>query len=178
MPKTVNWNTPPTMQIDETKTYTAVFDTSFGTFEVELFATESPLTVNNFVFLARQNYFNGTIFHRIIKEFMIQGGNRGQGSPGYVFADELPPKHPWEPGIVAMANAGPNTNNSQFFICTGYQAALNLDSNPAYTQFGRVVSGMDVVLRIASVPVVYDERGEPSAPLNPPVINSVTIIES
>ena len=179
MPKTISWNTSPAMQIDVAKTYKAVFDTSFGSFEIELFADESPVTVNNFVFLARQNFYNGTIFHRVIKEFMIQGGNRGQGSPGYAIADELPPKHPWEPGIIAMANKGePNSGSCQFFICTGYQAALNLDVNPTYTQFGRVVSGMDVVRKIASVPVVYDARGEQSVPLNPPVLNSVTIIES
>jgi len=180
MPKTTSWSTPPAMQIDVAKKYTAQFDTSLGKFEIELLAAESPITVNNFVFLARQGYYDGTVFHRIIKEFMIQGGDptgTGGGSPGYKFADELPPKHSYEPGIMAMANSGANTNGSQFFICTGYQAK-NLDSYPNYTQFGRVSSGMDVVQKLASVPVGINSSGtEMSRPLNPPKINKITIVE-
>ena len=181
LPKTTKWSTPPPMSIDTAKTYKAVFDTSLGKFEIELLDNESPITVNNFVFLARQGYYDGTVFHRIMREFMIQGGDptgTGSGSPGYRFADELPPKHSYEPGIVAMANSGANTNGSQFFICTGYQAK-SLDNYPNYTQFGRVTSGMDVVCKIASVPVGLNSSGnEMSRPINPPKINTITIVES
>ena len=98
----------------------------------------------------------------------------GRGGPGYRFADELPPKHSYEPGIVAMANAGSNTNGSQFFICTGADAK-SLDLHPNYTQFGRVSEGMDVVQKIAAVPVTYSASGELSKPKNPPVIKTITI---
>jgi cyclophilin family peptidyl-prolyl cis-trans isomerase len=175
----LNWNTPPAMQIDIAKKYSAIFDTSLGTFKVDLFANEAPKTVNNFVFLARNKFYDGVIFHRIIKTFMIQGGDptgTGCGGPGYQFADELPVKHPYEPGILAMANAGANTNGSQFFICTGADARY-LDTQPNYTQFGKVTDGMDTVLKIASVPVTY-AGGEMSRPQSPPVINNITISES
>jgi cyclophilin family peptidyl-prolyl cis-trans isomerase len=178
-PATLSWNTPPDMQIDTAKKYSATFDTSLGTFKVELFASESPNTVNNFVFLTRNKFYNGVIFHRIIKTFMIQGGDptgTGCGGPGYKFADELPTKHSYEPCMLAMANAGPNTNGSQFFICTGADARY-LDRQPNYTQFGKVVEGMDVVLKIASVPVIFS-NGEMSHPQTPPVINSINISES
>jgi cyclophilin family peptidyl-prolyl cis-trans isomerase len=173
-----NWNMPPAMQIDPAKKYTAVFDTSLGGFKVELLAGESPNTVNNFVFLARQKYYNGIIFHRIIKTFMIQGGDptgTGCGGPGYQFADELPVKHSYDVGMVAMANAGPNTNGSQFFICTGADSKC-LDSQPNYTQFGKVIEGLDTVQKIATVPVTYS-NGEMSHPRTPPVIMSITISE-
>ncbi len=172
------YSQPPAMQIDTAKKYTATIDTSLGVFKIELFPQESPLTVNNFVFLSREGFYNGVIFHRIIKDFMIQTGDpkgTGSGGPGYRFADELPPKHQYEPGIVAMANAGPNTNGSQFFICTG-PSSRNLDNYPNYTQFGRVIEGMDIVTEIASVPVVSNGR-EVSQPTNPPVIKSITINE-
>ena len=161
------------------KTY-ALFDTSMGSFKIELFTAEAPKTVNNFVSLAQENFYDGTIFHRIIKTFMIQGGDptgTGMGDPGYTIPDELPVKHPYTPGIIAMANTGqPNSGGSQFFICTGADAA-SLNSNPIYTQFGKVVEGMDVVLKIAAVPVVY-LNGELSKPVNPPVIKAITIEES
>jgi len=176
----LSWNSPPAMQIDPAKKYSATFNTSLGVFKVDLYAGESPKTVNNFVFLARNNYYNGVIFHRIIKTFMIQSGDptgTGCGGPGYKFADELPVKHPYDPGIVAMANAGTNTNGSQFFICTGADARY-LDSQPNYTQFGKVSEGMDVVLKIASVPVTYSNGGEMSRPQSPPVISSISISES
>jgi cyclophilin family peptidyl-prolyl cis-trans isomerase len=169
------------MQIDVNKSYTAAFDTSLGAFEIELLAKESPLTVNNFVFLARQGYYDGTTFHRIVKDFVIQGGDpsaTGSGNPGYQFADELPPEHSYDTGIVAMANSGANTNGSQFFVCVGYKAQ-NLNNYPNYTQFGRVKSGMDIVQKIASVPVGLNSQGnEMSRPLNPPKINKITITES
>ena len=171
----LHWSSPPAMQIDTSKTYIAVFNTSLGAFDVQLFAAQSPITVNNFVFLADQGYYNNTIFHRIIQAFMIQGGDptgTGTGGPGYTFADELPPKQPYQPGIVAMANSGPNSNGSQFFICTGAESET---LPPDYTQFGEVVSGMDVVLKIAAVPVEASSTGEISKPVNPPVINSIVI---
>jgi len=153
-----------------------------GSFRIELLSEESPKTVSNFVFLARQGFYDGTTFHRVMKDFMIQGGDpqgSGAGGPGYRFEDELPIKHSYEPGIVAMANSGPNTNRSQFFICTGPQAK-NLD-NPMYakyTQFGRVIEGMDVVQKIASAPVEASVTGEKSKPLTPPIIKSVRITGS
>ncbi len=177
-PKPMKWSTPPAMEIDTAKSYTALVDTTLGSFKIQLLPQESPKTVNNFVFLSRQGYYNGVIFHRIIKTFMIQSGDQtgtGAGGPGYRFADELPPKHSYEPGIVAMANAGPDTNGSQFFICTGADAR-NLDRYPNYTQFGKVIEGMDVVQKIASVQVKSNGR-EVSQPVDPPVIKSITITE-
>jgi cyclophilin family peptidyl-prolyl cis-trans isomerase len=174
------WTQPPSMQIDTSKKYTATFETSLGSFKIELYAQESPKTVNNFVFLSREGFYNGVIFHRIIKDFMIQTGDpkgTGMGSPGYKFADELPPKHKYEPGIVAMANSGANTNGSQFFICTGPTAA-NLNQMPNYTQFGKVIEGMDIVMKIASVQTVLGADGNMSKPVNPPVIKSISITES
>jgi cyclophilin family peptidyl-prolyl cis-trans isomerase len=177
-PKTMSWPNPPAMQIDTSKKYTATVDTTLGSIKIQLLAQETPKTVNNFVFLARQGYYNGVIFHRIIKAFMIQTGDptgTGRGDPGYKFADELPPKHSYDTGIVAMANSGPNTNGSQFFICTGTQAR-NLNNYPNYTQFGQVIEGMDIVQKIASVQVVSNGQ-EVSKPVNPPSIKSITISE-
>ena len=176
------WSQPPAMQIDTSKKYTATVETSLGSFKIELLPQESPKTVNNFVFLSREGFYNGIVFHRIIKDFMIQTGDpkgNGTGGPGYKFADELPPKHKYDPGIVAMANSGPNTNGSQFFICTG-PGAHGLDNSPYnnYTQFGRVIEGMDVVQNIASVKTVLGSGGEMSKPVDPPVIKSITIEES
>jgi cyclophilin family peptidyl-prolyl cis-trans isomerase len=178
-PKT--YSQPPAMQIDTSKKYYASVETTLGAFKIQLFPQETPKTVNNFVFLSREGFYNGVIFHRIIKEFMIQTGDpkgTGSGGPGYRFADELPPKHKYEPGIVAMANAGPNTNGSQFFICTG-ASSRNLDGYPNYTQFGKIIEGMDVVQKIASVPVVANPNNprEISKPSDPPAIKSITITE-
>jgi cyclophilin family peptidyl-prolyl cis-trans isomerase len=177
-PKRMSWPTPPEMQIDKNKKYFATVDTSLGAFKIELFASETPITVNSLVFLSRQGYYNGIIFHRIIKTFMIQTGDptgTGSGGPGYAFKDELPVKHQYETGIVAMANAGPNTNGSQFFVCTG-DDSKNLNKYPNYTQFGKVVEGMDNVQKIASVQVTSNGR-EVSQPVNPPFIKSITITE-
>ncbi len=173
------WDAPPPMQIDPKKKYYAVVKTDKGEFTIELFAAESPKTVNNFVFLAREGFYEGVRFHRIIKTFMIQTGDPngdGTGGPGYTFEDELPPQHPYEPGIVAMANAGPNTNGSQFFICTG-EECRNLDQMPNYTQFGRVTDGMDVVQKIADTPVQPSPYGEMSSPVEDVRILSITIDE-
>ncbi|MGO8950509.1 MAG: peptidylprolyl isomerase [Ktedonobacterales bacterium] len=136
----------PPMQIVPNKKYSAVFHTDKGDFTVELFAKQAPVTVNNFVFLAREGYYDGTTFHRVIKGFMAQGGDptgTGTGGPGYKFNDEagaLALTHDG-PGTLSMANAGPNTNGSQFFITFGATPHLN----GKHGVFGRVVSGMDVV---------------------------------
>ncbi|NLI76879.1 MAG: peptidylprolyl isomerase [Candidatus Riflebacteria bacterium] len=178
-PAKKSWPTPPAIALDPAKTYVATLKTSLGDVKVELFAKDAPRTVGNFVFLAREGFYDGTIFHRIIKDFMIQGGDpdgTGMGGPGYRFDDELPVKRSYEAGIVAMANAGPNTQGSQFFICNG-DGARRLDSRPNYTQFGKVVEGMDVVLKISSVEVGPSASGEPSKPKDPPVLQKVTIEE-
>ncbi len=176
---TMHWSSPPKMQIDLHKQYTAIFHTNFGDFKVQLFTKESPVTVNNFVFLANHHFYENDTFFRIIQTFMIQTGdpnNSGTGGPGYKFKDELPVKHPYGPGIVAMANAGSNTNGSQFFICTG-QDSVSLNKNPNYTEFGKVISGMNVVQKIAAIPVTTNpQTGEPSSPLQKAYIKSITIV--
>ena len=175
------WGAPPQMQIDTTKTYYAVFETSLGTFKVELWTKDAPHTVNNFIFLADQKFYDGTTFHRIRQNFMIQGGHPDPkdntvSGPGYSFPDELPPNGNYDPGVLAMANAGADTNGSQFFICTGVNAS-DLNSNPNYTQFGKVIEGMEVVLKIAAVPVNY-YSGEFGKPKNPPIVKHITIEKS
>ena len=170
------WSNPPEMTIDPAKKHLAEVETSLGSFTIELLSEESPWTVNNFVFLAGEGFY-GVIFHRIIKTFMIQSGDptgTGAGGPGYRFADELPAKHSYDPGIVAMANAGPNTNGSQFFICTGADSR-GLNGAPNYTQFGKVVAGMDVIQQIAAVQVARSPHGELSKPTDPPVIKSIKV---
>ncbi len=179
---TMKWNTPPAMTIDTAKDYKATIKTNKGDIVIQLFAKDSPKTANNFIFLARQGFYDGVKFHRVIKGFMIQTGDpqgTGAGGPGYKFVDELPTKFSYDPGIVAMANAGPNTNGSQFFICSGPQAK-NLDSYPNYTQFGRVISGMDVVGKIENVQVGKRYAGDPetSTPTEDVHMISVTIEES
>lgn len=176
---TKQWNAPPEMTIDTSKTYHATVKTTKGDIRIQLLADEAPMTVNNFVFLAREGFYDGVKFHRVIGPFMIQTGDptgTGAGGPGYRFRDELPPKHSYDPGMVAMANAGPNTNGSQFFICSGPQSR-GLNNYPNYTQFGRVVSGMDVVEALASVPVGPSGRGEMSAPREEIRIEGVTVEE-
>ncbi|KIL39524.1 peptidylprolyl isomerase [Gordoniibacillus kamchatkensis] len=178
--KAKSWSSPPAMQIDTNKSYEAEVTTSKGTFTIQLFAKDAPKTVNNFVFLSKQGFYDGVIFHRIIKTFMVQTGDpngNGTGGPGYKFDDEKTPYKNYEPGIVAMANAGPNTNGSQFFICTGSDAAASLNPRPNYTVFGKVSKGMDVVQKIADTPVQPSPRGELSSPTEKVTINSVKIIE-
>lgn len=175
------WSSPPAMQIDVNKQYSAVFHTNYGNFTVQLFAKDSPKTVNNFVFLAKHHFYENDQFFRIIQSFMVQTGdpsNNGSGGPGYQFADELPVKYPYAPGIVAMANAGPDTNGSQFFICTGKDSA-GLNSQPNYTEFGKVTSGMDVVQKIAAIPVVVNPQSptaEVSKPTKDAHITSIDIV--
>ncbi|WP_235919492.1 peptidylprolyl isomerase [Heliomicrobium undosum] len=170
---------PPEMTIDPEKEYLATVNTTKGTFKIKLLAAEAPQTVNNFVFLARDNFYDGVRFHRIIKNFMIQTGDpkgNGTGGPGYRFADELPPSLPYAPGVVAMANAGPNTNGSQFFICNG-DSARGLNNYPNYTVFGQVTEGMDVVLKISDTPVEWGAGGERSKPMEDVRIESISIEE-
>ena len=138
----------PATVIDPKKHYTATFKTEVGEFVIELYADKAPKTVNNFVFLARDHFYDGVTFHRVIRDFMAQGGDptgTGSGGPGYKFADEFHPslRHNG-PGILSMANAGPGTNGSQFFITHG--ATPHLDNK--HTVFGKVIKGMDIVLAI------------------------------
>ncbi len=163
----------PLMTIDPNATYLAHIRTSKGEITLELFASQAPKTVNNFVFLAREGFYNGVIFHRVLKEFMIQSGDprgNGSGGPGYRFADE-PVSRSYSKGIVAMANAGPNTNGSQFFIVHGAQVTLP----PSYTIFGKVTGGLDTVDEIADSPVRATGRGEVSSPIAPIIIDSIEI---
>jgi peptidyl-prolyl cis-trans isomerase B (cyclophilin B) len=139
------WNSPPAMSIDPSKTYKVTMETNKGTIELELYPQHAPMTVNNFVFLANEGFYDGVVFHRVIKDFVIQGGDptgTGTGGPGYKFKDETfgnPLKH--ERGVLSMANAGPGTNGSQFFIV--YQPQSHL--NGKHTVFGKVTKGMDEV---------------------------------
>lgn len=164
----------PAMEISIQKKYTAVLHTDMGDISVLLHAKETPITANNFVYLAKKGLYNGTIFHRVIRGFMIQGGDplgTGMGGPGYKFNDE-PFQGEYVRGTMAMANAGPNTNGSQFFIM---HADVQLPKN--YVIFGNVVSGLDVVDKIANAEVVLSSGGEPSKPKIPVVVKSVDIIE-
>ncbi|MDE3044103.1 MAG: peptidylprolyl isomerase [Acidobacteriota bacterium] len=160
------------MIIDPTKTYGATMVTSMGTLEIALDPLGAPNTVNSFVFLARWHYYDGVIFHRVIPGFVLQGGDptgTGAGGPGYRFDDELPKPGRYEIGSLAMANAGPNTNGSQFFVISGPDGVR---LPPLYALFGKVVKGLDVVQAINDV-------GSPSgAPRQRVVIESVTITES
>jgi cyclophilin family peptidyl-prolyl cis-trans isomerase len=170
------WTAPPAMTIDPSKQYTATIETTDGTIEARLFAQEAPKTVNNFVFLAREGYYDGVPFHRVINGFMIQTGDptgTGRGGPGYRFNDE-PVSRSYTRGILAMANAGPNTNGSQFFIVHGADVGLP----PNYTIFGEVTGGMDVVDTIAGAPVKAGAGGERSTPVSPARIERVEISES
>lgn len=173
------WKSPPAMTIDPSKQYDAVVHTNVGDFTIQLLAKDSPVTVNNFVFLAKHHFYKNDAFFRVIQSFMIQTGdpnNIGTGGPGYKFKDELPNKEKYAPGVVAMANSGPNTNGSQFFIGTGDQVD-GLNSQPNYTIFGKVTKGMDVVQKIAAIPVeqnpVTGEQG--SYPTETAYIESIDI---
>lgn len=164
------------MTIDVNKSYTAVMHTTKGDITIQFFASEDPITVNNFVFLARAGFYNGTRFHRIIKGFMIQGGAPnpdGSGGPGYAIPNEKVTRQ-YLRGTIAMANAGVNTGGSQFFIMQqDYPLA------PDYTIFGMVTKGMDVVDAIASIPVKANPMmgGEMSSPTQNVYVNSIDIIE-
>lgn len=164
----------PPMQIDQSKTYTATLKTSVGDIVITLNAKETPITVNNFVSLAKNNFYNNTIFHRVIKGFMIQGGDpdgTGMGGPGYQFDDESITEE-YTRGTIAMANSGANTNGSQFFIM---HADYPLPKK--YVIFGHVTTGMNVVDNIAQASVETNNSGESSKPVAPTSIESVEISE-
>ena len=169
-PVTKRFASMPPMGIDSTKRYSATLETTIGTMVIALDAAAAPLTVNNFVYLAAHHYYDGVIFHRIIKNFMCQGGDpegSGRGGPGYKFGDELPKPGKYQIGSVAMANAGPNTNGSQFFIVSG-PSGVSLP--PLYSLFGQVVKGLDVVDKMQNVATRPGDR-----PVEDVVIKSVTI---
>jgi cyclophilin family peptidyl-prolyl cis-trans isomerase len=163
---------PPAMKIDVNKQYTATLDTTAGKIVVELFPKEAPKTVNNFIVLSRDSFFNGIIFHRVIPGFMIQGGDptgTGMGGPGYKFENEnRDTTRTYSAGTLGMANAGPDTNGSQFFIMDADTPLPPHD----YTIFGQVKDGQDVVHKIATAP-----RGDNDRPNDPVTINSITIKE-
>lgn len=166
------WSTAPEMEIDQQKSYAAVLKTEKGDIKVDLFAKRAPKTVNNFVFLARQGFYDGTIFHRVIKDFMAQGGDptgTGRGGPGYKFADEFHPdlRHD-AAGILSMANAGPNTNGSQFFLTHGPTPWLD----NKHSVFGKV-SNDESLQVLNSIP-----PRDPQRPESPAVkLQEVEIIE-
>jgi len=169
-PKSQKFASEPEMGIDQTKRYTATMETSMGTMVIALDAVNAPRTVNSFVFLALNHYYDGIIFHRIIKGFVCQGGDptgTGRGGPGYQYADELPKAGQYQIGSLAMANAGPNTNGSQFFLISG-PSGVGLP--PAYALFGQVVKGLEIVEAMQNVPTGAGDR-----PTTEVVINSVTI---
>ena len=165
----------PEMNIDISKKYTAVIKTSMGDMSVEFFTEEAPMTVNNFINLSRDGYYDNVIFHRVISGFMIQGGDpsgTGHGEmgkyPGYKFEDELNNQRSYDKGILAMANAGPDTNGSQFFIMH-----VDYPLPYQYTIFGLVTDGLDIIDKIASV-----ETGDGDKPVNDVVIESIEIKEN
>lgn len=169
------YSSMPEMSIDQSKSYTAVIQTSMGDLTVEFFSDTAPVTVNNFISLSNDGYYDNIIFHRVISGFMIQGGDpsgTGHGEygkfPGYTFDDELNNQQPYEKGILAMANAGPNTNGSQFFIMH-----VDYPLPYQYTIFGKVTDGLDVIDTIASV-----QTAEGDKPVEDVVILGVTVSSS
>lgn len=169
--KPKQWSKPPEMALDPKKSYSAILHTDKGDITIGFFADKTPRTVNNFVFLARQGYYDGTIFHRVIKDFMVQGGDptgTGRGGPGYQFADEFDPKlRHNQPGVLSMANAGPGTNGSQFFIT--HLPTPHLDGK--HSVFGQVTGGLDVLF---SIPPRDPQRVDAPAVH----LNSIEIIEA
>lgn len=162
------YSAPPEITIDLDARHSATLHTSLGEITIDFLADRAPIATSSFLFLAGEGFYDGVIFHRVIPGFVVQGGDptgKGTGGPGYQFRDELEGPGGYPRGTVAMANAGPNTNGSQFFICHGDTGLPH-----QYTIFGRVTDGMDVVDAIAALP-----RGGDDRPADPPVINSVTI---
>jgi cyclophilin family peptidyl-prolyl cis-trans isomerase len=171
-PKQQTFDAAPPMCIDLAKRYTAEMVTSKGTLVIALAPESAPNTVNNFVYLARYHYYDGVVFHRIIPGFVLQGGDptgTGRGGPGYRFADELPKPGRYELGSLAMANAGPDTNGSQFFVISGPQG---MRLPPQYALFGKVVTGLDVV---ATIDAIGTGSGTPKEKVT---IESVTVTEA
>jgi cyclophilin family peptidyl-prolyl cis-trans isomerase len=171
-PKRQHFDGPPPMCIDPGKRYAAEMVTTKGAIRIALDPISAPKTVNNFVVLSRYHYYDGIVFHRVIPGFVLQGGDpegSGRGGPGYRFEDELPKAGRYELGSLAMANAGPNTNGSQFFIISGPQGER---LPPNYSLFGKVISGMDVV---ADIDAIGTSGGTPKEQVT---INSVVITET
>jgi cyclophilin family peptidyl-prolyl cis-trans isomerase len=161
------------MGIDTSKRYTATMDTSMGQIVIALDAVNAPKTVNNFVCLARYHYYDGLIFHRVIQDFVIQGGcpeGSGRGGPGYRFEDELPEPGQYQLGSLAMANAGPNTNGSQFFVISG---GHGMQLPPNYALFGKLIDGLEVLADIQST-----RTGAGDRPVADVVIETITIAQS
>lgn len=172
-PRQTKFSGPMPMTVDPERSYQATISTSMGEMVAFLFPGKSPVTVNNFVNLARYHYYDGLIFHRIIKGFVIQGGcpeGSGRGGPGYRFEDELPEPNKYEVGSLAMANAGPNTNGSQFFVISGPDG-MRLPAS--YALFGKLISGLDVLETIQS-----SRTGSGDRPVEDVVIHSIVIDES
>jgi cyclophilin family peptidyl-prolyl cis-trans isomerase len=166
---------PPPFTIKTSKKYTATVETSMGTFTMKLFDNDAPCTVNSFVYLARKHFYDGLTFHRIVKDFVIQGGDPagdGSGGPGYTFNDELANSLAYQIGTLAMANSGANTNGSQWFVVTGQQG-VELPKN--YTIFGKVTRGLDVVMKIGNVPTVGGSGDDAQMPKEPVTIEKVTV---
>ncbi len=171
-PRRTSFDGPFDMCIDPSKRYTAEMVTSVGSLTIALDPAAAPKTVNNFVSLARYHYYDGLTFHRVIQGFVLQGGcpeGSGRGGPGFRFEDELPKPGRYELGSLAMANAGPNTNGSQFFVISG-PSGVGLP--PAYSLFGKVIKGLELVDQMEKVPT-----GSGDKPVNDLVIESVTITE-
>lgn len=166
----------PPFALERGKQYTATFETSMGDFTAELYSDTAPMTVNSFVFLANEGFYDGVIFHRVVPGFVVQGGDptgTGTGGPGYTFRDEEIPAHrDYAKGTLAMANSGPHTNGSQFFVCV---ADLRGRLPKNYTIFGKVTEGMEVVERMTQVPLLPGGDGMRSKPQTPITINNVTI---
>ena len=155
--KNLGWKSPPEMQIDPGKTYKAVIETNRGVIELELYPQHAPKTVNNFVFLAKEGFYNDVSFHRVISNFMIQGGDptgTGMGGPGYKIKDEFTANNKNDRGTISMANAGPNTGGSQLFI----NLVDNNYLDSKHPVFGKVVEGMDVVDKIGKVKTDANDR--------------------
>lgn len=172
-PRQTKFDSPMPMCIDPLREYQADILTSLGTMSVYLHPKSAPRTVNNFVCLSRYHYYDGLTFHRVIKGFVVQGGcpqGSGRGGPGYKFEDELPAPGRYEVGSLAMANAGPNTNGSQFFVVTGAGGAK---LEPNYSLFGKVIQGLEVAEAIQNV-----DTDRADKPVTPVVIESITVRES
>jgi peptidylprolyl isomerase len=171
-PKIQRFDAPPPMCLDLSRRYSAEMVTTKGTIVFALDAIRAPRTVNNFVFLARYHYYEGIIFHRVITGFVLQGGDpqgNGTGGPGYNFEDDLPPPGRYQMGSLAMANAGPDTNGSQFFVISGPQG---MRLPPQYALFGQAITGLDVV---AEIDAIGTDSGTPRERVT---IERVTIGES
>ena len=177
-PRTITFSQPPPTCIDSTKTYSAVVTTNKGAYTIELDPGAAPLTVNNFVVLARYHYFDNTICHRAIPQFAVQCGDptgTGSGGPGYTFADELPATGSYKVGSIAMANSGADTNGSQFFIITG---ASGVQLPPSYSLFGQVTDGLDTTVKALDALGNPDQAANGVPPLEQIIMQSVTITEA